>query len=43
MVSIIFKKNGFGPYTIRFGCEFEAVEWLRQNAVTVIEIEYIGG
>lgn len=43
MVEITYKKNGFGPYLIRFDCEYEAVNWIRSNEIEITAIDFIGG
>lgn len=43
MVEITYKKNGFGPYLIRFESKFEAMNWIRLNDITILAIDFIGG
>lgn len=43
MVSITYKRNGFGPYTLQFNCESEAVNWIRNNEVIIIKIDFMEG
>lgn len=43
MVEITYKKNGFGPYLIRFEKQDEAMNWIRSNDITILAIDFIGG
>ena len=43
MIYITYMKNGFGPYQIRFECEYEAVQWIKANEIEITNIDFIGG
>lgn len=43
MIEITYKKNGFGPYLIRFESKFEAMNWIRSNEIEITAIDFIGG
>ena len=43
MIYITYIKNGFGPYQIRFECEYEAVQWIKANEIEITNIDFIGG
>lgn len=42
MLYIKFRRNGFGPYVIKFENHNEAAEWLKVNEVELEAIDYIG-
>ena len=42
MIVIKFRRNGFGPYVIKFENSYEAMEWLKVNEVELEAIDYIG-
>lgn len=41
MIYIKFRRNGFGPYVIKFENYNEAAEWLKVNEVELEAIDYI--
>ena len=43
MIYITYMKNGFGPYQIRFECEYEAEQWIKANEIEITNIDFIGG
>ena len=40
-IYIKYRKNGFGPYLVRFEIQSEAMEWLKVNEVEVEAIDFI--
>ena len=40
-VILIYKKNGFGPYSIRFDKQEEAMDWLKSNEVELWSIDFV--
>ena len=40
-IYIKYRKNGFGPYLVRFENQSEAMEWLKVNEVEVEAIDFI--
>lgn len=41
MIYIKFRRNGFGPYSIKFENVDEAVEWVKANEVELEAIDFI--
>ena len=40
-IYIKYRKNGFGPYLVRFETQGEAMDWLKVNEVEVEAIDFI--
>ena len=40
-IYIKYRKNGFGPYLVRFETQSEAMYWLKVNEVEVEAIDFI--
>lgn len=40
-IYIKYRKNGFGPYLVRFETQSEAMDWLKVNEVEVEAIDFI--
>ena len=41
LIYIKYRKNGFGPYLVRFETQSEAMDWLKVNEVEVEAIDFI--
>lgn len=37
------KQDNLGPYLIRFEKQDEAMNWIRENDITILAIDFIGG
>lgn len=40
-VVFTYKKNGFGPYSIGFDSQGEAMDWLKSNEVELQSIDFV--
>ena len=40
-IYIKYRKNGFGPYLVKFETQSEAMDWLKVNEVEVEAIDFI--